>query len=183
MIKKVKFLSVFVTLILFSCNNFLTSPDEISTSKIAFIATDNSAAQVYTINSDGSNLKQISQSQTTRVESPRWLPAGEFISYWQSGKLFLVDARGSTPESISDSQHLRPPNHWSPDGQFFTAYGMHNTQQEIYLLSLQNSQLRKISQGSGHKFAGTWSPDGLYVAYIAELGPNLREIIISDEQG
>jgi TolB protein len=169
--------------ILISCDSFLTSPDNISKSKIAFIGQENNAAQVYTINSDGTGLKQLTQSSTTRITSPRWLPNEDLLSFWKSGVLHITDQSGITTEQVAGSIHLGPPNHWSPDGQLFTAYGMHNTRQEIYLLSLQNSHLRKFSQGEGQKFAGTWSPDGLYVAYIAELAPNLREIIISDEQG
>jgi Tol biopolymer transport system component len=96
--------------------------------KIAFsMPTINSSSNakrdwynIYTIDTDGQNLKQITNFTSSDALSPTWSPDGRYIAYiqeveFQKGILMIMHANGFCPVQLLNQAGIESPS-WSPDG-------------------------------------------------------------------
>lgn len=88
--------------------------------------------------------------------------------------LFLLPAEGGTPRQVtSGAFHIQGPPVWTPDGKslLFTSnrnpdweYEFRNS--EIYSVSVENGEIRALTDRDGPDRSPAVSPDGRYVAYV-----------------
>ncbi|MGB9672704.1 MAG: S9 family peptidase [Anaerolineales bacterium] len=96
----------------------------------------------------------------------------------------MIDLERILAIPFIDSGH---PPAVSPDGELIAFSSNLSGQWEIYLLSLKEpSQVQKISQGEGAKFAPAWSPDGKWLYCVVDQDGSerfdiMRWSIISQE--
>lgn len=96
---------------------YCTSPVWSSLNKIAFSVMDGGGHNIYTINPDGSGLKQLTKNSGNN-ESPCWSPGGRYIVFSSSRSggfhLYLMNANGNNQRRITyfKGEELDPS--WSP---------------------------------------------------------------------
>ncbi len=88
--------------------------------QICFAVRNAGQAQLYVMNSDGTNPHRIAEGLDIR-DAPSWSPDGKRIAVvanegGEAQPLFLVPADGGPPERIVDGVAYSPV--WSPDGRF-----------------------------------------------------------------
>ena len=87
------------------------SPDG---SKIAFIASDGTVARLYVRNLALS--KAVAIAGTEGASDPFFSPDGEWIGYYNNGRLMKVSVKGGTPITILANLGLSRGATWTPDG-------------------------------------------------------------------
>ena len=120
---------------------------------------------------DGSERLQLTNAPMFAI-LPRWSPDGKQIvfSAGQIGKpwkVFLVSAQGGmTQELLSENLSEMDPT-WSPDGKRI-AFGRlaYADNKDIEVLDLQTHQV-SVLPGSQDVFSPRWSPDGRFLAAVA----------------
>ncbi len=76
-------------------------------------------AQLWRINTDGTGSRQLSDN----AQAARWSPDGATIAYLSSGRLFVMNADGSSPRQVSKRTGVNEIT-WHPDGTaiYFLAF-------------------------------------------------------------
>jgi len=133
--------------------------------RIAFTAQAGPRTQVFTMNANGGNVRQLS-NEAAGAADPDWSSGGNQLVYARSdGMATLMGSAGnlvatvSTQEPISDAAI-------SPDGKrlVFTVNGdgLYDGP-SIYVANTDGSGLQRLAPGSNPQ----WSPDGNWIAYVS----------------
>jgi Tol biopolymer transport system component len=159
------------------------SPDG---SRIAFISTKpTGTTQVWVMNADGSNPREITHTNTPKLE-PAWSPDGTKIAYVANSfdvdggtdyEIWTINADGSgrrqlTHNSIPDRQPA-----WSPSGAKIAFVSNGISDRDLYVMNASDGSGRKDITPTdtipcspspcyqGHDDSPAWSPDGGTIAY------------------
>ena len=142
--------------------------------RIAFLSSESSGSQsdIYTINPDSSDRKQLTFSQESE-EQPAWSPDGRKIAFsryfaeanqFGRSEMFVMNADGSDQRRLTQSKYDLLPT-WSPDGTKIAFWRIDSTimpsGQGVFVMNADGSDQRAVAPG----FQGpAWSPDGLKLA-------------------
>jgi len=145
--------------------------------QIAFVSDKTGIFQIYKVNSDGKNLKQI----TNMVEGacqPDWSPDGTrlvFISpckantdYYPGSAMFIIneDGSGLTPLATMVGGDYFPQ--WSPNGEKIVFTSLRNSKRpQIYILDLKTNNVTALSEKYSFDMEPAWSPDESQIVFIS----------------
>ena len=157
------------------------SPDG---SSLAFMRGGPAQSDLYRVNADGTDLVQLTDFEGYE-HSPTWSPDGTRIAFvWghedargfgESGQLWMVGVDGSDPTLLLDESIGYPA--WSPDGQHI-ALEIRGDVTRIGVLDLSGGVV--VDLGGG--YVPKWSPDGAWLAFVADRGGNL-DLFVMDADG
>ncbi|MGD2152396.1 MAG: S41 family peptidase [Gemmatimonadales bacterium] len=152
------------------------SPDG---SKIAFVSDISGEEEIYLIDQDGSGEpEQLTSGSAARLYQPAWSPDGSHIAYSdKEGKIYVVDVEARRKREIADERSGQVTDYtWSPHGGYlaFTLTD-HSDFSSIYIYSLADQQLHRVTAEYFNEFAPAWGPEGDYLYYMAEreLAPQI----------
>ena len=146
--------------------------------KIAFVSNRSGNYEIYTINPDGTNLTNLTNTTSADEDSPSWSPNGTKIVYTKSGQIWTMKADGSSQTqvgSVSDADQIK----WSPDGSKFVFTRSPN----LWTINVDGSNLTQLTNDG---FLPAWSPDGAKVVFSSqfnESGNFKEEIFVVNSDG
>lgn len=196
-------LAVFILSTLNRCEKELNNPSqdvEIVKDKIAFISDLDGKRVIYTMSIDGLGLNNMAESFTS-VSTPRWSPNGEYIAF--SGlkannlnQIFLVKFDKSNLIQLTEDETGAINPAWSLDGKqilFLTKRDeMLSTNrkvpaEEIYVINVDGSQQRRITNNQNFEHLFDWSPTGEALVVSANVaipfGYDIERIYLINLQG
>ena len=170
-------------------------------SQIAFASTRTGDAQIFMVNSDGTNLQHVTNI-TGGACQPDWSPDGlhlvfispcqvqpnESTSIYLDSKLYIINFDGSGLNEIPTVQKGSFDPAWSPDGNKIAFASLTNGLAQIYLFNLKDNTVAPITQSSTDfgkpdwSRQPAWSPDGTLILYTGHVRLNnaLQIWVISD---
>ena len=144
---------------------------------IAYISIP--GGKLFRARADGSEKLQLT-SGSGLAALPRWSPDGKTIAYvsmkpGESWKLFLIPAKGGTPQAVSAEGGSQIDANWSADGKrlIFGDYNHDASGLSIRILDFKTHQTTTVP-GSEGLFSPRWSPNGRYLAALAPDNTTLR---------
>jgi len=160
--------------------------------QIAFVSDKTGTFQIYKVNTDGKNLKQI----TNMVEGacqPNWSPDGTrlvFISpckantdYYPGSAMFIIneDGTGLTPLATMVGGDYFPQ--WSPNGEKIVFTSLRNSKRpQIYILDLKTNNVTALSEKYSFDVEPSWSPDESQIVFISRRN-NINQIWVMNADG
>jgi Tol biopolymer transport system component len=129
--------------------------------------------QIYVMNSDGSNVGQLTFEDSADSYHPAWAPDGTKIVFGSNrdgnGEIYVMDPNGSnvvrlTTNSVADGQPA-----WSPDESKIAFVTDRDGNAEVYVMSATDGTgLVNLTNDPGSDFAPAWSPDGTKIAFQSD---------------
>jgi len=112
-------------------------------------------------NVDGTGARVVAPLGTSGA--PAWSPDGRQIAFLQRDALWLMDADGSNPHSLSLGLPVNTRIAWSPDGKKL-AVGT-GSPSRIAIVDLASLAYSYIGPASAQQDHPAWSPDGRQLVY------------------
>lgn len=164
----------------------LTGVKGIAGSRIAFVATRSGHKEVYTVDSDGSNLVQQTNDGKLSV-SPRLSADGRRLAYtgYQSGyaDVYEIDLGSGSRRRIMKYPGTNSGAAYSPDGGRFAVTLSKDGNPELYVTDSGGGSPRRLTMTSGVESSPTWSPDGREIIYSSDSGGSPMLYRISSSGG
>ena len=133
---------------------------------VAFSSTRTGNLDVYLINADGTNLRNL----TDRAGNDLVLDItsnGMHVAYIRTnGALHVVDSDGANDHAVAAANVAQA--RWSPDGARLAFQLMSGGEADIWTVNRDGTGLRQITSIAGYEALGDWSRDGTRLVYTAD---------------
>ena len=134
------------------------SPDG---STIAFLSDRSGTYQVWAMDPDGANQRQLTFDPPGTGQLPDWSPDGEHIAYEFGGQIWTMDADGGNQHMLADTPGTTSAPAWSPDGtQIAFINGLPNDvppTRNLYVMNADGSDIHHVGP-DGLYFVPAWQP-------------------------
>lgn len=155
---------------------------------LAFMAYDDqNNRRIFLMASDGSQVRPLTAGPVdTR---PEWSSDSKQIVFMRSinfrSALFRADVETGEAIQLTDYSNDLDPD-WSPDGERILFTTSRDGFQELYTMSPDGSDLRRLTENEGlNDLQGVYSPDGSMIAYTTNysVGDDSGEIRVMNADG
>ncbi|UCG87872.1 MAG: PD40 domain-containing protein [Gemmatimonadota bacterium] len=145
------------------------SPDG---SRIAYVSDATGEEEIYVMNQDGSgDPEQLTTGNEGMLFGIEWSPDGERLAYTdKNGKLYVLEVESKRVTEVADERYgLIGGGSWSANGGHI-AFTLRDATgfSSIYIWSVADGQVRRITGEYFNEFSPAWDPDGEYLYYIAD---------------
>lgn len=146
----------------------LWSPDG---SQIAFVSGRRSTNDLFTVRSDGTLLRQLTQDMRVEENTLSWSPSSRHIVFVSNRdgnrEIYSVNVETGAVLNLSRHQATDYAPMWSPDGGHIAFVSDRDGDDELYVMALDGSDVRQLTENNRYDYAPTWSPDGQSLLYIS----------------
>lgn len=141
------------------------------TSLIAFTSNRTGNYQIFTMNPDGTDVQQVTDTNSDNYFSS-WSPDGQRIVFDSNRNddfnLYVMDADGSNVVQITTAFGEDSFGQWSPDGRQLTFVSNRSGQRDIYLVNVDGSDERQLTFSDSDDNHPTWSPNGEFIVFESD---------------
>lgn len=130
--------------------------------KIAFVSNRSGNPHIYIMNADGSDQKRITFKGTYN-QTPKWSPKGDRILFTARDErnvfdLFYIDVATLEIKRLTQDQGNNMEPSFSPNGQYIVFTSTRSGSSQLYIMTKDGLNQRRISTGKGECFTPAWSP-------------------------
>jgi len=153
----------------------ITGQNGVFRTKIAMVCDRTGKKEIYTMNFDGSDLKQLTKHRSITL-SPAWSPDGEKIAYSLIAKnkknikntnLYELDLKTNMIHLLSDRHGINSGANYSPDGKKIALTMSFLGNPEIFTLNTADHTVTRLTNHPGLDVDPNWSPDGKYLSFVS----------------
>jgi TolB protein len=142
---------------------------------------------LFTMNSDGGNVKRLTNEQDALHAFPRWSPDGKKILFtksfstpvWRS-ELWTILPDGSNQTRIGNVDGQG--GDYSPDGSKIAYFNYIDGGGDIWLIDSDGRNVRQLTNHAAEDWWPVWSPDGKRIVFQSKRDGNF-EIYVMNSDG
>jgi TolB protein len=135
--------------------------------KILFLRWVNYNYEIWTIDPDGSNAKELTDFKVP-IESPTWSPDSTKIAYSADDNIWIIDADGTNWVQLTNDEFKQTDPTWSSDGEWIAFTSNENGYNDIWVMRSDGTDKTVLISESMNFAHLDWSHDGsklLYTSY------------------
>ena len=145
------------------------SPDG---ARIAYVSDATGEDEIYLVAQDGSGEpEQLTTGGQAMRYAPEWSPNGEHLAFSdKDGKLYVLDVETRAIIDVADEARGQLRDYvWSPRGGYL-AFSMTDPTafSSVYVWSLAERRLHRVTGEYFHEWNPAWDPDGDYLYYLSD---------------
>jgi TolB protein len=164
------------------CDSHIQSADN----SIAFSRLTNGHWQIWTMNSDGSEMMQVTTSMSDK-RYPAWSKGQSKLFYrTNNNHAFSVNLSTGEEKRIAAQLGIISSIVPSPDGDRLLLVRFRTQPKDsanLWLSKLDGKNARILSSDMGMQTDPTWSEDGKKIVYISGHGGDMHELVMIDSDG
>jgi TolB protein len=153
--------------------------------KLAFASNKDGNAEVYLMNPDGSDQKNLTQNGA-RDGSPSFTPDGKKILFTSDrdggeAEIYTMDVSGGNATRLTNTAERETTPKMSPDGKRIAFYRAVNNVSALHVMNADGAGDTKVLDVGNVRFGGglSWSPDGKKLAYVTDKDGNFEVYVTS----
>lgn len=160
-------------------------------SRVAFVSDRSGNKEVWMMDYDGSNQRQITREGALTL-TPDWSPDGERLVYTsyrrkradrgESPELYIIHRQGGGRIRIDTGVNLNTSPAFAPDGKRIAFVGAVGGNTDIYVINDDGSNLRRLTTGESIESTPAWSPTGRQIAFTSSRAGS-PQIYVMDAEG
>jgi eukaryotic-like serine/threonine-protein kinase len=144
--------------------------------QIAFVSDRTGSMQIWIINVDGTNARQVSNIPKGACQ-PSWSPDGQLIAFispctrkqtqiYEDAMIYIMDADGSNVRPMPETILGDFDPAWSPDGFRIAFTSIRTGRPHIFVINMKDNTLHEVSDTRHPDFHPTWHPSGKQLAFV-----------------
>jgi len=152
----------------------------IAATQIAFVSNRNGNKEIWAMDYDGENQRQLTQIHTISL-TPRWSPDASriaFTCFAQPGSSSVLTAQICVYSTLTNHliswPHFRGTNSspsWSPDGSQLMFMSSMLGNPELFITDASGQRPKRLTFSNGSNTSPSWNPKtGLQVAFVSDRG-------------
>jgi TolB protein len=161
----------------------ITGRDGVFRTKIAYIVNSSDKKWLYIMDWDGYNAVRVVTKGLTFSQS--WSHDGQYLVYSserdKNWGIYLLDIRKYRETMLFSAKGLNLVGGISPEGRIAFSSSKDGSP-ELYVMSLDGSDLKKLTRSFGIDVSPVFSPDGSQIAFVSDRGGS-PQIYIMDSDG
>ena len=140
--------------------------------RIAYVSDASGEDEIYLIAQDGSGEpEQLTSGGQAMRYAPEWSPTGKHLAFGdKDGRLYVIDIETKAVIDVADEARGPLRDYvWSPRGGYL-AFSMSDPTgfDSIYVWSLADRALHRITGEFFHEWNPAWDPDGDFLYYLSD---------------
>jgi tricorn protease len=152
--------------------------------KVAYISDVSGEEEIYVVPQEGfAPAERITSGGKVFRYQPKWAPDDQRIAFSdKDGKLWVINLADKKLQEIAHSVDGEIRDYeWSPGGGYL-AFSMNTPGRSqfsaLYICSLADGKVQKVTSGLGNENSPTWDPAGDYLYFLAvhEFRPQISQI-------
>ncbi len=153
--------------------------------RLAVVMSNGDVAEIYTVGSDGRDLKRLTNNRAIDV-SPSWSPDASRIAFVSdrsgSPQIYLMNADGSDQRRITFQGSYNTNPAWSPDGRWIAYETRLEGQFDIWLIDPGGGANLPLISHPRNDESPSWAPNGRKLAF-SSTRRGRADIYVSDLAG
>jgi Tol biopolymer transport system component len=135
--------------------------------RIAFVTSRDGFQEIYSMNSQTSDLQRLTYTDSLNDFVPVWSPDGQSIAYVTeysmgdgTAEIHVMNADGSQQRQLTNNTFTDHYPSWSPDGKWLAFYSNRDGNTEIYAINIETGDERRLTTNEANDYMPIWLENG-----------------------
>jgi TolB protein len=150
------------------CSSVTSLTSDIGT--IAFISNRENNQQIYLMDTERQNQRQLTDLEAAVLSDLDWSPNGKRLAYVNNSDIYVIDVEQNWTNQLTtnDGEDYNPA--WSPDGKHIAYVSDRGGPYDIWVMKANGSNVGQMTADPRWEMTVEWIPDGTGLAYVPNSG-------------